>query len=134
MDQKNQFGRSATVDSKDFGQFKVNDSMDDIWRFSFFWKMTEGNLAPRSALNPCYVGRNFCWDTCCWKKQLEKTRSWEVWSCKVSVSVGKKWAKLETFFWSWKASLNLEFLFFWRSEWSYFPHYCSNMNWIFQLQ
>ena len=80
MDQKDRFGRSAIFGSKDFGQMKVNDSIDAGWGFSFFWKLTEGNLAPRPALNPCYDDRNFCWDTWSWKGQLEKTRSWEVWS------------------------------------------------------
>ena len=111
MDQKDRFGRSAIFGSKDFGQMKVNDSIDAGWGFGFFWKLTEGNLAPRPALNPCYDDRNFCWDTWSWKGQLEKTRSWELWSsnflfklernernCKVSSVVGK-------FRWGWKLFL-----------------------------
>ena len=68
----------------------------------------------------------FDWDTCSWKGQLERTRSWKVlswkvWSWKVCRSwkepseVGKNPAKLErtqrswkVFFLSWKVSLKLE--------------------------
>ena len=36
-------------------------------------------------------------DACSWKGQLERTRSWKVLSWKVSVKVGKREAKLESF-------------------------------------
>ena len=85
-----------------------------------FWKQNPDK-------NPEYLVISFIfWDTCSWKGQLGRTRSWKVlswkvWSWKVSlklerakrnwkepIEVGKNRAKLESFFWSWKVSLKLE--------------------------
>ena len=72
------------------------------------------------------------WDTCSWKGQLERTRSWKVlswkvWSWKVALKlertqrswkepseVGKNPAKLESSSWSWKARAEVG-----KYEWSW---------------
>ena len=68
--------------------------------------------------------------TCSWKGQLERTRSWKVWSWKVSLRLErakrsrKDRLKLESFFCSWKVScswkiwMNLE-----SCDWSWKVHH-----------
>ena len=65
----------------------------------------------------CYCHYQVChlpadWDTCSWKGQLGKTRSWKVFSWKVrheirKNEVGKFGLKLKSDWWSWKVLIEL---------------------------
>ena len=66
----------------------------------YFWKQNPDK-------NPEYLVISLIfwvifWDTCSWKGQLGRTRSWKNWSWKEPSVIGKNWLKLERTEQSWK--------------------------------